>query len=566
MNDIVIEGDVMGTPLRVLLVEDSEDDAILLERALRRSGFDPQSLRVDTPEDMQAQLDQGGWDVIVADYSMPRFSGLAALALAQQSGLDLPFLIVSGNIGEEVAVAAMKAGAHDYVMKESLARLGAAVRRELDEAMVRRARRQAEAENTRLYGETRHQASKLEALLEIGNDLSATLDLSNVLQRIACHARHLLEADKSDVYLLDSDGETLRPIVLLGESANDSTAASIKVGQGIIGMVAESGIPEYVNAVFDDPRFGRSAAMPAAEKALMCAPLVSRGRLMGVMALERSTVSGGFSQADLDFLTILARQAAIAIENARMYAAEQQRTEELGRALEQQHELDRLKDEFIQNVSHELRTPVTIIQGYAELLDSGELGPLAPEQSQPISIIARRASALRSLVGDLTIILRAQAREFRHLPVNLGEVINLMMEDFRLAAVQAGLELKADVSSELDPIYGDCDHLRRMLENLVGNAIKFTARGGRVTVRLFQDQERLVLEVADTGVGIAADQLERIFDRFYQVDGSTTRRYGGMGLGLALVKEIVDSHGGEIKVISELDAGSTFRVFFPIGD
>jgi len=134
----------MSTPLRVLIVEDSEDDAMLVLRELRRADYDLTSERVDTPEAMNAALDQQTWDIVLCDYAMPRFSMPAALAMVKEKGLDLPFIIVSGAIGEEAAVAAMRAGAHDYVMKGNLPRLVPAIERELREAEVRRERKQAE--------------------------------------------------------------------------------------------------------------------------------------------------------------------------------------------------------------------------------------------------------------------------------------------------------------------------------------------------------------------------------------------------------------------------------------
>ena len=134
----------MGTPLRVLIVEDSEDDALLVAQTLRRAGYDPAHARVDSASAMRAALDTEAWDVVIADYTMPRFSALAALALLGESGLDLPFLVVSGNIGEELAVDAMKAGAHDYIAKDNLARLAPAIERELRDAADRAEHRQLE--------------------------------------------------------------------------------------------------------------------------------------------------------------------------------------------------------------------------------------------------------------------------------------------------------------------------------------------------------------------------------------------------------------------------------------
>ncbi len=848
----------METPLRVLSVEDSEDDAILIMRALRRSGYKPTFERVDTAEAMVAALQEKEWDLVIADYSMPRFSGLGALSLLQQSGRELPFIIVSGNIGEEVAVGAMKAGAHDYVMKDNLARLGPAVRRELHEAEVQRARRRAEEslkeseeryrtlvetspdaigmadldgrlvmanqqaarlygvdspseflgrsmfellvpeereravslmvqemgrstslsnleftflrqdgssfpaelsvsvspdasgqpreiifigrditerkaaeeafrrsnrematlyeatraissnlslddvlqavalqmaqaldsggcaislwdrergaletlvdlsfkhpnggeapgtmyslddfpatrqvletreplllhrgsptadepelalmvvwevetllmlplvardnvlglvelynenhvqhfspaeirlaqslasqaavaiENARLYQETRRQAKRLEALVEIGYHVSATLDLGTVLERIASHARELLAADDSDVYLLQPDGKTLRATVALGEYAEQIKATPITLGEGVVGWVAQHGVAEIINEAEKDPRGKQVPDTPEETHALMCAPLVSRSQVVGVMALARLQSRGGFAQDDLDFLISLSRQAVIAIENARLYATEQQRTEELARALEQQRELDRLRDQFIQNVSHELRTPVAIIQGYSELLEQGELGELSAAQRQPVETIARRAAMLRKLVDDLTAILQTESGEVRLMPVDLGALAHDMVQDYRLEAKEAEVKLRTEIDANLPVVYGDPDHLRRMLDNLLGNAIKFTPVGGTVLVRLRRNTAGLTVEVADTGVGIPADQLERIFDRFYQVDGSMTRRFGGTGLGLALVREIAEAHGGSVKAESEPNKGSLFRVTLPI--
>ena len=551
------------TPLRVLIVEDSEDDSVLILRELRRSGFAPASQRVETPEAMRLALSQQPWDVVISDYSMPRFSGLAALSTLRESDLDLPFIVVSGNIGEEVAVDAMKAGAHDYVMKENLARLGPAVQRELQEVQVRKAKEQAETRSTQLYKETRLQANKLAALLEIGSDISSTLDLAAVLRRIARHAGELLDVDETDIYFLDERNARLRPIVSLGNYEEETLALPLKMGEGIVGWIAQSGVAEVINHAERDPRAVQIPGTPVEPNALVCAPLIYGGHVRGVMSLGRTNPKKDFTQADLDFLVSLARQAAIAIENARLYADEQQRTEELARALEQQRDLDRLKDQFIQNVSHELRTPVTIIQGYAELLESGDLGHLLPEHKEPISIIARRAQSLRKLVDDLTTILQTQARGFGRLPVNLTKMVHDVMADFQPVAEQSGLRIAAYVEPGLPAFRGNYDYLRRMMDNLVDNAVKFTPPGGDVSIAVSHKARDLFIKVKDTGVGIPENQLERIFERFYQVDGGIARKYGGTGLGLALVKEIAASHDGRVTVRSQEGMGSEFCVQLP---
>jgi signal transduction histidine kinase len=297
-------------------------------------------------------------------------------------------------------------------------------------------------------------------------------------------------------------------------------------------------------------------------KSALYVPMIGGDQLVGVMQVQHFEADA-FRETDMALLSTLASQAAIAITNARLFAQEQERADALRRALEQQQELDRLKDEFVQNVSHELRTPLGIAHGYAELLNSGALGELRPEQKKPMDIIARRTQMLCKMVTDLTAILAAQTRAPQKEPVYPTELVNALLADFEISAAEAGLTLTAEIAPDLPPVSGNLTHLQRMLDNLLSNALKFTHAGGRIHVRAWQAGAEVVLEVADTGVGIPADQLERIFDRFYQVDGSTTRRYSGTGLGLALVEEIVKAHDGQVTVQSTVDEGSTFQVRLP---
>jgi signal transduction histidine kinase len=146
----------------------------------------------------------------------------------------------------------------------------------------------------------------------------------------------------------------------------------------------------------------------------------------------------------------------------------------------------------------------------------------------------------------------------------LNDLIHRTVDDFEDTIHQAGLELNLDIPPDRMRLMGDPVHLSRLLDNLISNAIKFTPTGGRINIRLQRDNGTAILEVSDTGVGIPSDKLERVFDRFYQVDGSSTRRYGGTGLGLALVKEIAISHGGQVSVESTVGKGSTFRVNLPL--
>jgi len=419
-------------------------------------------------------------------------------------------------------------------------------------------------ENARLYQETRRRASELAVLIEIDRDISASLDLQIVLERIAIHARNLVGADDSRVYLLEPDGQTLRAIVAQGQYAERFKATPLRLDESVIGDVVRTGSAKVIHHATPDLRTTPALKALKGPLMVMCAPLLSKGKVTGVMVLDRIGEHGSFNQPDLDFLIGLSGQATIAIENAQMYAREQQRAAELASALERQRELDRLKNEFIQNVSHELRTPLAIVRGYAELLASGDLGKLPPEQQPPADIIARRARMLSNSMDDLTAILEVETQGAKQEPVDLAELIHALLADFQVAAKNAGLTLAAEVAPDLPLVSGDPNHLRRVLDNLFSNAFKFTPAGGSVTVCARREGPNVTLKVTDTGVGIPPDKLDRIFERFYQVDGSMTRRYGGVGLGLALVKEIVEAHGGHIVVESEAGQGSTFTVTLPV--
>lgn len=285
--------------------------------------------------------------------------------------------------------------------------------------------------------------------------------------------------------------------------------------------------------------------------------------MIGTLMVDNSRPNF-FTEADVRTAQLLAQHIAIAIENARLYAIEQQRAAALAHALEQQRKLDQLQREFIQNVSHELRTPLALVRGHAEVLENGWLGDMQPEQKESVSVIVRRAQMLTALVNDIISALEIERRELVREPIDLETMVRTCLTEFRAAAEKAEVILGPEIAPGLPLVSGDPLALRRVLDNLVGNALKFTPASGRVTVRLYRSEETVRLEVADAGIGIPSEHLAHIFERFYQVDGSASRKYGGMGLGLALVKEVVEAHGGQVAVESKVGQGSTFTVTLPI--
>lgn len=225
--------------------------------------------------------------------------------------------------------------------------------------------------------------------------------------------------------------------------------------------------------------------------------------------------------------------------------------------------LDNLQSIFIRNVRHELRTPLTVIQGYAELLRDGSLGALAPEQQEAICVIVDRAYELRTLVERIGILMAVEAHTGNSVPLALTEVVSEVVEERRAAAAQGGLTLKAHREPDLPLVSGNPYHLQHAIDCILENALKFTPGGGRVEVQVYTEPGWVCLTVTDTGIGMKEEELECIFTPFYQADGSITRRYRGIGLGLTLAKAVVEEYGGQIEVESQPAQGSRFTVKLP---
>ena len=239
---------------------------------------------------------------------------------------------------------------------------------------------------------------------------------------------------------------------------------------------------------------------------------------------------------------------------------------ELQSANERLLELDRMKNEFFANISHELRTPLTLMLAPASTLLERSPGPLTTEQERLVVGMKRNASRLLGLINDLLLLAKLEAKRemVTRSRVRIGKAVLRTVEAMQPYADSLKVSLTVEVSDEADDWVGDADHLDRIVMNLVSNACKFSNRGGEVRVTLDRGDGRYVLAVEDEGVGVAEADLERLFDRFVQVDAGSNRQFEGTGIGLALVRELVELHDGHVEVDSTLGEGSTFRVVLPI--
>ncbi len=263
---------------------------------------------------------------------------------------------------------------------------------------------------------------------------------------------------------------------------------------------------------------------------------------------------------------VLQLRAALIDANQQLEQRVQQRTAELEKALIKLSELNQLKANFIANISHELRTPLTHIKGYQELLLCGELGPLTGDQSAALGTIKRASERLERLIEDL--ILYATS-ERTHMPINIAplELCTLcreVIEHSRRKADDQQLDLVFVSPERSLQVRADRDKLNWVLFQLVDNAIKFTPTGGKIHLELAPETDCVNVQVIDSGIGISPNRITEVFEPFHQLDGSSTRKYSGTGLGLSLVKKILDAHDTTIQVESELGKGSRFSFRLPL--
>ena len=503
--------------LKFLLLEDSPLDAEVLLATLIDGGIDCELWQVDTRDDFVTALEGDRFDLILADYALPGFDGAEALNIARAMCPNVPFIFVSGSLGEELAIESIKQGATDYVLKQRLERLIPCVHRALREARVERDRQGMERA-------LRESEARFRSFAENSSDVIWIIDAREYRM----------------IYVSQSYER------VWGRCADEICAD----------------LNNFLNSIHPEDRDRvRRSWQQCAKEVVTQEYRVVRPDGATIWIRDR-----GFPIRDEQGNLLWIGGIAEDITERKQAEAERQQLLERERAARAEAErANRIKDEFLAIVSHELRSPLNSIVGWTTLLQTQNLD--RDTTTQALNTIARNAKLQSELINDLVDvsgILKGKLG-LNITTVDLAQTMRSAIETVQLAAESKSIQIQSKLEPNVGIVSGDTNRLQQVFCNLLSNAIKFTPSGGQVKVCLEDLGSTVQVIVSDTGKGIHPDFLPHLFDYFRQENGATTRQYGGLGLGLAIVYHIVQLHGGTIKADSLGEGqGATFTVELPV--
>ena len=410
---------------------------------------------------------------------------------------------------------------------------------------------------------------QLEGLSEVSQAVSSTLELQSVLSSVVSHAVALSGADVGAICEYREDSRKF--VMQASYRVNDELIQAIEEGrfpfqETVLGRAVSIRQPVQVPDILTHSNYSLIHIVHSmGVRAILGVPLMHDSRVLGALVVGRS-LPGEFPKETVDLLKTFSAQSVLAIQNARLFHDITEQRQELEIANERLKALDKLKSDFVSNVSHELRTPLTAIEVLLDNILDGITGPLNEQQSRYIAGIKDSADRLARLIDDLLdlSVIEAGRVDLKPSRVPLASFLYTMASTLEPMAEEKLIRLEADNVDESLIAWADRDKLTQVLTNLISNAIKFTPAGGEIRIAAENHGAGwLQISVSDTGPGIAPEQTAKIFDEFYQLRQPGEKKAGGVGLGLAIAKKLVEMHGGKIWVCSELDKGSSFFFTLP---
>lgn len=538
---------------RILVVEPDPEIADLIAR----QSLAPLRYRVKVVGEAGAALQESARfapNLIIADLHLEGLSGKDLLAAFKAQGEDVPIIVIGTRGEEQEIIHAFRLGAADYLlwpMKET--EVVTAVERVLKQVRERQTNKLLTQQLKRTNEELQKRVRELTTLFDLAKTVASATNQQVLFRRLVEGAIQVTDAEKGWMFLVDE--KSRRPILVAHEGLPRSVAGL--VGQpwddGLSSLVMLSGEPLSIHGEplkrFKIYRLGKSA---------LVVPVKAKNEVIAILVVTRSSPKP-FTPDEQALLEAIADYAAVALVNARLFKALEERAQALQQAADAARNSEKLKSEILRNISNELRPPLSVVQGYIDMLLQGQLGKLTTEQRKALQEAKAKLTQLINMVETMTS-LRVSLAPGKTVTVDLAEIARLAIARHKPKAEEQGLEIIADFATEQAQVKGNPEQLAMVFDHLLSNAIKFTPKGGKITVRLQEERGNLIhVQVSDTGIGIATQHLPHVFERFYQADSKTTPR-GGLGLGLSLVKQVVEGHGGRVWIESKKGKGTTVHV------
>jgi predicted ATPase/signal transduction histidine kinase/DNA-binding response OmpR family regulator/tRNA A-37 threonylcarbamoyl transferase component Bud32 len=414
----------------------------------------------------------------------------------------------------------------------------------------------------------------MSTIMKATQTISSEIQLENLLKKMIELLKENAGADKC-ILILKKDNKFFIEAEQLGETKKTITvmhSIPIESSTNLSLPVVQFAIRTKENIVIDnsqkDKRFYTdSYLLKNGIKSILCMPIIHQGALSGILYLENNMTTAAFTSERLEVLKVFSSQIAISLENAHLYQTVKAACTDIENKNIGLSKLDKLKDEFLANISHELRTPLHGIIGLVESVLDESKNKLTDNQRVALSMVISSGVRLNNLVNGILDFSKLKHSEIKLAlkPVDIKAIVNIVITLLQSLTADKPLQLINSIPSNIPAVLADEDRLHQIIYNLIGNAIKFTSIG-KIEISAHQVGDFLEISVIDTGIGIEKEKIDRIFKSFEQADGSISRKYQGAGLGLAICKQLIELHQGEIFVNSDYGNGSDFRIRLPITD
>jgi signal transduction histidine kinase/CheY-like chemotaxis protein len=544
---------------RILVVDDEPHVVQIFQDLLAQRGYEVTSST--NGDDAIVKVTQGNFDLVLTDINLPGVDGLEVVRAAKAADKDTCVILITGYASTTTAIDALRQGAYDYITKPfDLWETAKAIERGLESrflvienrrlvSSLEQANRELQHHEQILSRMVKEATQRITALYEAGKEISTSLSRQATLEVIVNHVAKLANAEASLVFLYDTDAGDYFAEAGVGVPLERLREYRFGTGVGLHGQAVRNASPVRCATVAEAVGAEEFLSELSATSVLVV-PLLTNENVLGtITAVRRNTRP--FTADDQELLTMFASQASIAVTNAILY--------------ERTKELDRMKSEFVAVVSHEVRTPLTSIKGSLELLGDERFHVLPPPQKELLSICQANTERLITLINDILDFSKLESSKLslNFETVEVGRIVPEAVDNIKNLAAMKGVAIDIHMEGSAGIIEADPMRVAQVITNLLGNAIKFSPENGRIEVWARGTDEEATVDIKDYGKGISQRDLSRLFQRFAQLDSSTTRKAGGTGLGLVISKGIVEQHNGRIWVESAIGKGSTFSFSLP---